>query len=264
MTVGESVDTISQVGAAFDFVEFGLSETAPDIDPERIATATAAVDAELCVHLPFKQVVSTPVPAFNDALVAHKRQLLSWAADLGAHKAVLHGTVRDPYDTGQRDTFARQLDRVVTAGEDVGVEVVVENVGHQRNGMQLSVLGDIAEEVAAPICFDVGHAYMEEGHDGIKRFLKYHGEQISHLHVHDVRRRGDTHLPLGAGEIDYALVGEHLDEFDGTVAVEVFTDDRPLLEDTASRVAHHLDRQFDGAGLCGANTDRSHTDSANQ
>ncbi len=249
LTVGESLERIDTLARRFSFVELGVAETAPNIDRQRILAALDRADVDLCVHLPFKQVVSTPVPAMNDAIVSHKRMLLEWAGRMGAEKAVLHGTVRDPYDTGQRDTFAAQLKRIVTAGQDAGVEVVVENVGHQKNGMQLSVLGDIAAEVDAPICFDVGHAYMEEGHDGIKRFLKYHDEQVSHLHVHDVRQRGDTHLPIGAGEIDYDLVGDYLDGFDGTVAVEVFCDDRPLLEDTAGRIAGTLGESFAASGI---------------
>ncbi len=242
VTIGESIDLIERVGPGFDFIEYGLGETAPTVTPAAIETATASAGVDLSVHLPFKQVVSTPVPELNDALVTHKRRLLDWAGSLGAEKAVLHGTVRDPYDTGQRDTFAVQLERIITAGRDVGVEVVVENVGHQRNGMQLSVLGEIADAVGAPICFDVGHAYMEEGNDGIDRFLKHHADQISHLHVHDVRRRGDTHLPIGAGEIDYSILADRLAGFTGSVAVEVFTDDRPLLMDTAVRIAHVLEQ----------------------
>ena len=244
VTVGESTEAIERFGGRFDFVEFGLAETAPNADEAAIRTALQAADAELQVHLPFKQVVSAPVPVINDALVAHNRDLLEWAADLGAQKAVLHGTVRDPYDTGQRETFAAQLERVVAAGAEVGVEVVVENVGHQRNGMQLSVLGEITEEVGAPVCFDIGHAYMESGNDGIKRFLKHHHGQISHLHIHDVRRRGDTHLPLGAGEVDFSLLETHLDGFDGTVAIEVFCEDRPLLEDSGARIADRLGIDF--------------------
>ena len=245
VTVGESIEAIERFGERFDFVEFGLAETAPNVDKDALRTALRAADTGLQVHLPFKQVVSAPVPVINDALVTHNAQLLEWAADLGARKAVLHGTVRDPYDTGQRDTFAAQLERIVAAGADVGVEVVVENVGHQQNGMQLSVLGEITDEVGVPVCFDVGHAYMEAGNDGVKRFLKYYHDQISHLHVHDVRRRGDTHLPIGAGEVDFSLLPKYLEDFDGTVAIEVFCEDQPLLEDSGRRIADRLEIDSD-------------------
>lgn len=250
LTVGDSIDRLDRTAEGFDFVEFGLSEFSPNCDEQRLESALDTNDVELCVHLPFKQVLSTPVPEINEAIVAHLRRLLSWAGSMGAHKAVLHGAVRNPYDTEQRDTFAQQLRSVVKAGRNAGVEVVVENVGHQRNGMQLSVLGELAEQVNASVCFDVGHAYMEEGNDGIKRFLKYHRSQISHLHVHDARRRGDTHIPVGAGEIDYSIVSNYLSEFDGTVAVEVFTDDVHHLQDTAYRVANALDLEFTPTVSC--------------
>ena len=240
VTIGDSIDRLEATAAGFASVEFGLAEAAdvPErIDETRLKQACEDRDVILDVHLPFKQVVATAVPEINEGIVAHQRRLLSWAGELGARKAVLHGTVRNPSDTSLRPTFATQLAEIVDVGRDAGVEVVVENVGHQKRGLPLTVLGDIARDVDAPVCFDVGHAYMEDGNDGVERFLKRYDDCISHLHVHDVRGRGDTHLPLGAGEIDYDLLPEYLDSFAGTVAVEVFTDDVALLHDTANRVA---------------------------
>ena len=80
-----------------------------------------------------------------------------------------------------------------------------------------------------------------EDEDGVERFLGDYADLVSHLHVHDVRRRGDTHLPIGAGEVDYGVVADSLPDFDGTVAVEVFTDDVPLLRDSADRARGHLE-----------------------
>ena len=244
VTVGDSLERFDTTATGFDFVEFGLAEAAdiPEgLDAGRIRGLCDDHDVEFDVHLPFKQVVATPVLEINEAIVAHQRRLLSWAADLGARKAVLHGTVRNPSDTSLRPLFATQLESIVEAGQEAAVEVVVENVGHQKRGLPLSVLGDIARDVDAPVCFDVGHAYMEGGNDAIERFLKRNDDLISHLHVHDARSRGDTHLPLGAGEIRYDVVSQQLDAFDGTVAIEVFTDDRELLVDTACRVGGILD-----------------------
>lgn len=148
--------------------------------------------------------------------------------------------MRNPHDVDQRRHFADQLSAISEAGDDAGVELVVENVGHQARGLPLSVLADLARETGTPVCFDVGHAYMEDENDGVRRFLEDAVDLVSHLHVHDVRRRGDTHLPVGAGEVDYGLVGEYLAGFDGTVAVEVFTDDVQLLQDSADRTRAHL------------------------
>jgi len=244
LTVGDSIERLRATADGFDFVELSIGESPAgptDPDAERLRDALAAVDADLCVHLPFDQVPATPVPRLNDAIVDYLTELLDWTGTVGARRAVLHGTMRDPHDTDQRPVFADQLSAIAGAGEDAGVEVVVENVGHQARGVPLSVLGEIADGTETAVCFDVGHAYMEDGNDGIERFLGDYGHLVSHLHVHDVRSRGDTHLPIGAGEVEYGLVSEALSGFEDTVAVEVFTDDVPLLRDSARRVTDCLD-----------------------
>ncbi|WP_135304758.1 sugar phosphate isomerase/epimerase family protein [Haloarcula amylovorans] len=243
VTVGNSVERLEATAESFAFAELSIGESSyvPTEEADsRLRATLGAVDAELCVHLPFEQVVSTPVRQLNDAIVAHLAELLDWAGTLGAQKAVLHGTMRDPHDVDQRQVFADQLSAIARAGDDAGVELVVENVGHQARGLPLSVLGDIARETETAVCFDVGHAYMEEGNDGIERFLDDYADLVSHLHVHDARRRGDTHIPIGAGEVEYELVADPLSDFDGTIAVEVFTDDVPLLRDSAERARTHL------------------------
>jgi len=77
---------------------------------------------------------------------------------------------------------------------------------------------------------------MEGDNKAIKRFLRSHGGRISHLHCHDARRRVTPTFP-GAGEVDYGHVESELGDFDGTVALEVFTDDETLLLDSARRIA---------------------------
>ncbi len=244
VTVGDSIERLEATATGFDFVEFGLAEATdvPDrIDDRALRTVCEDLDLTLDIHLPFKQDVATPVAEINDAIVEYQRRLLSWAGGVGARKAVLHGTVRNPSDTSLRPVFASQIAAILEAGQDADIEVVVENVGHQKRGLPLSVLGEIAAEKDVPICFDIGHAYMESGNDGIERFLREYGELVSHLHVHDARTRGDTHIPVGAGEIDHELLSAHLASFDGTVAVEVFTDDVDLLTNTARRVMKTFD-----------------------
>ena len=245
LTVGDDLDRLAASPSRFAFCELGIGEPTPvpgEIDPERLDAALAGRD--LIVHLPYGQRLATYVPEVNDAIVAYQRRLLKAAGDLGAEKAVLHATSADRDDVEFREVAAEQLRRVADAGREAGVGVVVENVGHQHAGLQLSVLGEIARETDTAVCFDVGHAYMEGGDKAIARFLRAHGDRVSHLHCHDVRRRGDTHLPVGAGEVDYASMAAELDGFDGTVALEVFTDDDDLLVDSAERVADRLGADF--------------------
>lgn len=243
LTVGDSLDRLEATLDGFDLAELSIGESAgtDDFDTTRLEEALTTADADLCVHLPYDQVVVTPVPELNDAISAYLSRLLAWAGSVGARKAVMHATARDPHDTSLRPLFTSQLTEIGVAADDAGVELVLENVGHQRRGYPLSVVGDLAREADTAVCFDVGHAYMEDGHDGIDRFLSSHGDLVSHLHVHDARTRGDTHIPIGAGEIDYDVVGSHLAGFDETVAVEVFTDDDLLLRDSAKRARSALE-----------------------
>jgi len=245
VTVGDDLDRLAASPAAFDFVELGVgagSLSPSAIDSDRLERGLA--DRDLVVHLPYSQLLTSYAPEVNDAILAYQRRLLESVGALGATKAVLHATSADRDDVAFRETAVEQVRRIVAAGHEAGVEVVVENVGHQHRGIQLSILGDIADETGASVCFDVGHAYMEGGNDAIRRFLRRHGDQVSHLHCHDVRRRGDTHMPVGAGEVDYGIVSNGLDGFDGTVALEVFTDDDALLCDSAARVADHLGAEW--------------------
>ena len=245
ITIGDSLDRLAASSARFDFCELGVGEPTlvpGEINSDRLDDALAG--RNLCVHLPYSQRLASYAPEINDAIVAYQRRLLEAAGDLGAEKAVLHATSADRDDVAFRDVAADQLRRVADAGHDAGVEVVVENVGHQHEGLQLSVLAEIADEADTPICFDVGHAYMEGGNKAIQRFLRRHGDRVSHLHCHDVRRRGDTHLPIGAGEVEYGHVETHLPAFDGSVALEVFTDDKTLLLDSAERIADRLGTEF--------------------
>ncbi|MFP9060982.1 sugar phosphate isomerase/epimerase family protein [Natrialbaceae archaeon A-chndr2] len=243
LTVGDSLDRLAATVDGFDFAELSIGDgtSAADLDENRLESILSTSDTDLCVHLPYKQVVATPSPEINEGIVDYMTRLLDWAGGLGADKAVLHGTLRDPHDTDLRPVFADQLSAIAAASDNAGVELVVENVGHQARGLPLSVLGDLARQTETAVCFDVGHAYMEDGNDGVDRFLSGWGDLVSHLHVHDVRSRGDTHLPIGAGEINYDVVADHLGGFSGTVAVEVFTDDLELLGDSARRARSHLE-----------------------
>ena len=239
LTIGDEASRIERFGDRFDFVELGIGEWELP-DPGAIEEALADAEVDLCVHLPFSQDLVTPVDEINDGIRAFLARLLGWAGELDAEKAVLHATARNPHDVSLREPFVAQLESLGVTAANHGIELVLENVGHQARGFPLSIVGKLAAEAEVTVCFDVGHAFMEDGQDAIDRFLGNYRDRVGHLHVHDVRSRGDTHLPIGAGEIDYEAVDAALGPFDGTVAVEVFTDDRPLLTDSAARIERHL------------------------
>lgn len=132
---------------------------------------------------------------------------------------------------------------VIEAGAERDFAVHFENVGQVPTGASLAAVADLAAAADASLCFDVGHAHMETDEETVAAFVRGAGDRIDYLHVHDVRARGDSHVPVGAGEIDFARLGGLLREigFDGRAAVEVFTDDAAHMLDSADRFAAAVD-----------------------
>lgn len=237
VAVGPTTDGINQLPDELDYVEIALGEGEIPLtafDASAVADQIAEVDLDLVVHLPYHQPLSTPIDRIDDATIAYLDDVLEAAAAAGARKAVAHPSAR-----GKGLATTRLVDRLATLadrGRDHGITVCFETVGH-AGGVSLSRLGELAEQADVSICLDVGYAYLEAGVDGTTTLLKTHGERIDHLHVHDVRSRGDTHIPVGSGEIPIAEVGNRVESAvgDATVSIEVFSDDERILADSVAR-----------------------------
>lgn len=243
-SVGPFPDTVDEIERDYDLVEISVGEgevPVEAIDDDRLRTALAERDLDLVVHLPFRQPLATTVERFDRANREYLGDLLGWAGGVGATKAVVHVTGRarrtDP-ETLTHERVVPAVSAVAAAGAEHGVECVFENVGNV-GGTRLSLVDEVLRETGASLCLDVGHAFMEHDTERTVSFLEAHAERLSHLHVHDARNRGDTHIPIGSGEIDYDAVGDALTRagFDGTATVEVFTDDAELIADSAERFA---------------------------
>ncbi|MEZ3115007.1 sugar phosphate isomerase/epimerase family protein [Halobaculum sp. MBLA0147] len=241
-TIGGFYERIDDVAAwspetgGFDFLEVtvGGDSTRLDAVPvERLARELDAAGYDRTVHLPTTYPFAVPVPEARRAALAYLDRGLEVAAGFGAEKAVAHAST-EPHDPGDAPLLRETVTDLAARGEDAGVELCVENVGHLDRGFGLETVGEAVADAGASLCLDVGHAYLEVGNDGLREFLASYADLVSHVHVHDARERGDSHVPLGAGELDPTAAAAVADAAP-TVAVEVFTDDWPLLADTARR-----------------------------
>jgi sugar phosphate isomerase/epimerase len=244
-SVGPYLDRIGSLAdsSAFEFVEIALGEgeiPLAEVDPSAIAERADAAGLDVTVHLPYRQALSTPVDRLDDATLSYLGDVLAAGAAAGADTAIAHPGARGRGHEHARlaDRMARLADR----GREHGVTVCFETVGY-AGGVALEKVGEVADRADAAVCLDVGYAYREAGADGIADFLATYGDRVAHLHVHDTRRRGDTHLPVGSGDVAFDAVGEAVAAHapGATAAVEVFTDDLAYLRLSAERFRAAVD-----------------------
>jgi sugar phosphate isomerase/epimerase len=236
-TVGPHVDAVDGDTQPFEFVEPALNPRDCPVEEFDAGHWRERVDAAglaCTVHRPHFPNLATTVPAVDEGIRVYQERALDVAETLGATKGVIHGKTRVD-DERFREAFVAQARWLADAAADSGVHLVVENIGH-LGGFPLDDLPGIVREAGASVCFDVGHAYLEGGQAAVESFLADHGDLVTHLHVHDARSRGDDHIPVGTGEVDFAPAMEWAAGRDVTVAVELLVDDFDFHRQSARRL----------------------------
>lgn len=236
-SVGPYLDRLGTVPSGLSFVEFALGEgelPLAEFDPEATATELAECGFGGTVHLPYRQPLSTPVDQLDTATRAYLDEVLAQAATAGVHTAVAHPSARGAGH--EFDRLAARVAEVAACGHTHDVTVCFETTGY-AGGPELTEVGELADRADAAVCLDIGYAYLEAGAAGVEAFLDSYGDLVTHLHVHGARHRGDTHIPVGSGDVDYERLGPAVAAVapDATATVEVFTDDSAYIARSAER-----------------------------
>lgn len=233
-SVGPYLDRIDTLPASFSFVEPALGEgerPLARVDAAALSDRLDSCGLNAVVHLPYRQPLSTPVESVDEATLDYLDGVLATAADVGATAVVAHPRTRGSGRDNLRDRARRLRERA----DRRGLTLCFETTGH-AGGPSLDRVGAVADDAGAAVCLDVGYAYLEAGTDGVAAFLDTYEDVVDHLHVHGARRRGDTHIPVGSGDVDFDALGPRLADADpATATVEVFTDDPGYLRESATR-----------------------------
>ena len=82
------------------------------------------------------------------------------------------------------------------------------------------------------LTLDIGHANLGAGRNKSSEFIRLYGYRIGHVHACDNFGKEDSHLPIGAGFIDFQKILRELKEtqYDDTITLEVFSKDRDYLK----------------------------------
>lgn len=236
-SIGPMPDHIAAITYDIDFIELAIGEH--EIKPTELDIQTVQNDlqdheAGLVLHLPFRQPMATGVEIFNEAFNSYINQLLTSMAPFQAEKAVVHASCRDPEDMDERKRLEEQIRQIKKIGASHDVTICFENVGN-FDGPQLHDLAAMLDDADAAMCFDTGHAFDEQGQEAMEDFVSTYADLIEHIHLQDTRPGQDLHLPLGAGDIDFEPVGDHLSSETASICLEIFTDDQTLMQDSMQR-----------------------------
>jgi len=200
----------------------------------------------LICHLPTFVSTADLTESLRQASLSEVLRSLEVAADLGSMKVVLHPSFISGLGVVVMDEARKlaleSLEAIVERAERLGVVLCIENM---FPGTHSLVDPEDFVEIfrrfpTLRMTLDTGHAHIRsEGERKPLEFIGRFGERISHIHASDNSGRGDDHLPVGAGTVDFRKIVTALKKigYDGTVTLEVFSRDRDYLRISREKLA---------------------------
>lgn len=231
--LAEQIDWIAENG--FDFLDLTLEppEAASwKVDAPGIREMLRERNLRVVGHTaPFLPIAS-PVEELRRASVVELRRCLDVFAAVGAEWMNVHPRTSPMHDRAfMVEQNLKTLSELAEYGKKVGVGVMVENLpGTFNDAEQLAELLEPLPELG--LLLDIGHANLLTTANTTPEILAAHGSRLTHVHVSDNRGGTlDLHLPLGAGTLDIGAALRTLKScgYDGTITLEVFSEDREHL-----------------------------------
>ena len=208
-----------------DFVElaYDLQEILPSSQPvQKVRELKAATGVGVTVHLPYLELnLASLFEGVRKVSVERMQQAFEYVAQVEALNSVLHGG-RIPERHPLILQAARgQLLRSLEVLQNPAVPVTLENT--HINALEFlkgkAELQEMSRFAGFGVCLDVGHALIEGGEEQIEQYWTL--DHITHLHLQDGFGVEDDHFALGRGKIDWQNQKKHLENFSGTVCLEI-------------------------------------------
>lgn len=120
----------------------------------------------------------------------------------------------------------RSLKEIVDYANSKKVIVILENIGIKKLIVGIKEYKFVIDNVPKlKVHLDIGHAFIENGMQGIKDYIFTFKNKLEHIHIHDNHGREDEHLPLGKGRINFEQIVKWLKQikYNKTMTFEVFT-----------------------------------------
>jgi sugar phosphate isomerase/epimerase len=222
--------------AKLDFIDLTLEPPAAapwKIDPEKIRDTLAEYNLGVVGHTAFYLPFSCTFDSVRRAAVEETRRCIEVFAKIGAKFMNLHPDRHAPFHPRPFviEQNLKSIRELLPVARDNGVGLMVENTpGDFNTRQQLGELLDPIPELGLHL--DIGHCNLQVPQNTATDIILAYGGRIRHVHIHDNKGGyADLHLPLGAGnlEIEPPLRALHSWGYDGTVTLEVFSEDHEYL-----------------------------------
>jgi sugar phosphate isomerase/epimerase len=245
----QEIEAFAALG--FDFLELAMDPPAAHYSSVRdqhtaIRQALETHAMGLVCHLPTFVSTADLTESIRRASIEEMLRSLETAAYLGAEKVIVHpGHIRGMASFVRDKALGHaveSVDLLVDRARRIAMPLCLENMfpayGAFCEADELSTL--LERHPSMGMTLDTGHAHIDSrGGRRIDELIRRFGRRIKHVHISDNSGRSDDHLPVGGGNINFPKVVRALARsgYDGTVTLEVFTDNRNDLITSKNAVA---------------------------
>jgi len=241
------IEEIGEMG--FDYVE--LTMDPPEAIPQKILAHKRAIlkvqeryQIGIMAHLPTFVLTSDLYESLRRASLQENLAALEAAAELGIEKVVLHPgfiTGLGKFLLDKAKGYALEsLEAILKKAVSLNITLCVENMFPQARFLcqphEFQPVFDAFPEIR--LTLDVGHANLGGGKNRSSEFIRLYGYRIGHVHANDNFGKEDSHLPIGAGIIDFERIIKELKEaqYDETITLEVFSRDKDYLKISRDKI----------------------------
>lgn len=166
------------------------------------------------IHGPFWGFdICSKDPAIREVVTRRMMQCLDVCEAVNARQMVIHSPYNPwmytnalNYDDGDAWVFEEThntLDPVVKRAEDLGVVLVIENIGDVDIHARIK-LAESFNSASVQVSVDTGHAHLAHGSQRahpVDYYIKAAGNMLRHVHVQDADGWADRHWAIGEGNI---------------------------------------------------------------
>lgn len=196
---------------------------------DRVRAMLDGYTGRLGIHGPFWGFkIDSQDPDIRAVVRRRMEQALDVCGAIGATQIVIHS----PYSTwdynnldNYPDARGKVIERVhatlrevVRRAEDMGVELVIENIEDKDPATRLELARSFSSP-AVKLSIDTGHAHYAHGSTGappVDYYVTSAGDQLAHVHLQDADGYADRHWAPGEGTIRWDAVFRAL----GTLTVK--------------------------------------------